>query len=78
VSQVGSAPVRLAFVQISDAGRGFQPFISAFETGIVTAHNVSLRIANQPIAGIYVDYASRCRYVGGLIHLNRFHQKRLH
>jgi hypothetical protein len=71
------ATAGLPFAKLLQAGRALEELVCAFEMNVVAAHKVSLRIANQPVAGVYMQDTSLRGNIRGLFDLNRFHQERL-
>jgi hypothetical protein len=62
--------------QLLQAGRAVEQLVCGFEINIVATHKVSLRVTNQPVSGVHVQYAALRGNLRGLLGLNRIHQER--
>jgi hypothetical protein len=72
-----STTAGLAFVEILHARGALQQLVCRFETNIVNAHKIPLRVAHQPVSTVYVQHSSVREHIAGLFSLNGFNQERL-
>jgi hypothetical protein len=72
----GSAAARLAFIEVFNSGRVRQRFVGALEIGVVTAHKIALRIADQPLTSFHMQHSILSAHLAWFFDLHGIHDER--